>query len=97
MTSIEFHTMQRQMRARLLSAITRRATETAKALFRAIADWRRRRLDRAAFLQLLDREEWIYEDIGISRADVEWAAHLPRRVNAAKELEKLRAFSMMGR
>lgn len=56
-----------------------------------------RRRDRAAFMALLGKEDWVYGDLGISRADVEWAARLPLHVNATRELERLRAFSMQGR
>ena len=58
---------------------------------------RQQRIDRDAFLALLGKEGWVYRDMGVSRADVEWAARLPLHVNAGRELEKLRARSGMGR
>jgi hypothetical protein len=68
----------------------RRATD-------AIGTWNRRRADRAAFMNLLEKEEWVYRDMGIHRGDVEWAARLPLHINASRELEKLRARNMQGR
>lgn len=58
---------------------------------------RRQRLDRQAFLNLLGREDWVYRDMGISKADVEWASRLPLHMNAARELDRLRDRSRMGR
>ena len=58
---------------------------------------RQQRIDRDAFLSLLGKEGWVYRDMGVSRANVEWAARLPLHVNAGRELEKLRARSQMGR
>lgn len=66
--------------------------------WRALAAIRRQqRQDREAFLNLLGREEWMYRDMGIHKADVEWAAHLPMHINAARELEALRSRNMQGR
>lgn len=97
MTSIEFHTTQRTLRYRLINAAIHAVVRTATRGVRALATWRKQRRDRAAFMQLLGKEDWVYRDMGITRADAEWAAGLPKQVNAAKELERLRAFSMMGR
>lgn len=97
MTSIEFHSAQRQLRHRLISATAHAVVGIATRSAQAITAWHKRRRDRAAFMQLLGKEEWVYRDMGITRADAEWAAGLPKQVNAAKELERLRAFSMMGR
>jgi len=97
MTSIEFHNTQKQLRGQMTSAATRAVVRAVTQTARAFADWRKRRRDRAAFLQLLGKEDWVYEDLGISRADAEWAAGLPMQINAARELENLRARGMMGR
>ena len=97
MTSIEFHATQRTLRYRLINAAAQAVVRAATHGVRAVATWHRQRRDRAAFMQLLGKEDWVYRDMGISRADAEWAASLPKQVNAAKELERLRAFGMMGR
>lgn len=97
MTSIEFHNAQRQLRHRLISATAHTVVRIATRSAQAISTWHRRRRDRAAFMQLLGKEDWVYRDMGITRADAEWAAGLPKQVNAAKELEMLRARGMMGR
>ncbi|MFZ2099928.1 MAG: hypothetical protein WAU86_05140 [Oricola sp.] len=97
MTSIEFHNAQRALRNRNTGRLTGLLLRFAARTTSAIATWRKRRRDRAAFLNLLDREEWIYRDMGITRGDVTWASRLPMHMNAAKELEKLRARGMQGR
>ncbi len=97
MTSIEFHNAQRQLRHRFFRTAAHAAVRAANDAAQAIATWHRRRRDRAAFMQLLGKEDWVYRDMGITRADAEWAAGLPKQVNAAKELERLRARGMMGR
>lgn len=51
---------------------------------------RQQKIDRKAFLNLVGKEDWIYDDMGVHRGDVEWAATLPLNINAAKELEKIR-------
>ncbi|MEO1700565.1 MAG: hypothetical protein AAFR71_00815 [Pseudomonadota bacterium] len=53
--------------------------------------------DRQAFNSLLGKEEWVLNDIGVHRGDVEYLARQPLHVNAAKELEKIRANVMQGR
>ncbi|MEL6200955.1 MAG: hypothetical protein AAFR39_01215 [Pseudomonadota bacterium] len=53
--------------------------------------------DRQAFKTLLGKEDWVLSDMGVHRGDVEFLAGQPLHVNAAKELEKLRAHSMQGR
>lgn len=97
MTSIEFHNTQRQLRQRVFNAAARAIVRAATHTVQTIATWNKRRRDRAAFLQLLDKQDWVYEDMGIHRGDVEWAARLPMHINAARELEKLRARHMTGR
>jgi len=52
-----------------------------RRLFRVIA--RRRR-----FKRVLDLEDRLLDDIGVNRAEVEWAARLPLGVNAAEELHR---------
>lgn len=51
---------------------------------------RQQKIDRKAFMNLVGKEDWIYDDMGVHRGDVEWAATLPLNINAAKELEKIR-------
>ncbi len=48
------------------------------------------RLNRSAYLTLLYTDDRLLKDIGIDRADVEWAAKLPLDRNAALEIEKIR-------
>lgn len=82
-------------------ALARRLTERALAWLdrrrSQAAEHRRQRLDRAAYRALLGKEEWVYEDMGVTRADVEWAARLPLHVNAARELDRLSSRNRMGR
>ena len=58
---------------------------------------RRRRVNRERLRELCGNEDWLYRDLGISRADVEWAARLPLNVDAGRELERIRDRSLMGR
>ncbi|QKV19736.1 hypothetical protein [Oricola thermophila] len=97
MTITEYLDTSTETHARSFSPINRVIARTAMRFVRAINAWHVRRRDRAAFMNLLDKEEWVYEDMGIGRADVEWAARLPLHVNASLELEKLRARNAMGR
>lgn len=71
-------------------------TKAATLTLRLIYNRYRQRRDRTAFMTLLGKEEWVYRDLGVSRGDVEWAARLPKNVNAARELEKIRAASRHG-
>ncbi|MCR9122035.1 MAG: hypothetical protein NXH91_07150 [Phyllobacteriaceae bacterium] len=61
------------------------------------AERRRHRLDREAYRALLGKEDWVYDDMGVTRADVEWAARLPLHMNAARELDRLSSRNRMGR
>lgn len=54
--------------------------------FRTRAQQRR---DRAAFRNLLSKDDAILRDIGVTRADVEHAAGLPLSQNAAQELRRI--------
>ncbi len=47
---------------------------------------RQRRQDRAAFHNMASLDDQILHDIGVTRADVQWAAGLPLSQNAAQEL-----------
>lgn len=60
------------------------------------AERRQEREHRAALKALLGKEDWVYRDIGITKADVEWASRLPRHVSAARELERVRDRVRMG-
>ena len=99
MTVFDHHDMQ-SLQTRP-GALARRLADLAITGFDRLrasaAERRRRRLDRQAFLVLLGKEDWVYRDMGISRADVEWAARLPPHINAARELDRLRDRSVMGR
>lgn len=57
------------------------------SIVNAIRASRQRRLDRAAVQYMLGLEDYMLRDIGLTRADVEWANQLPLSVNAATELE----------
>lgn len=57
----------------------------------------KRRASREHFRDLCGREEWIYRDLGVSRADVEWAARLPLHVDAGCEIDRIRDRARMGR
>ena len=48
--------------------------------------YRRNKVRRAAFLNLLRLDDNILEDIGVTRAEVEDAARLPLRANASAAL-----------
>ncbi|MEN0000500.1 MAG: hypothetical protein AAF940_06410 [Pseudomonadota bacterium] len=78
------------------------------ALGRLTADWVRARARRYrkvtelyerrdAFKTLLTKEDWVLSDMGVQRSDVEYLSRQPLHVNAAEELERLRARSMSGR
>ena len=47
----------------------------------------RRRESRDAFKHLMSLDDVLLRDIGVTRADVEWAAQLPLKVNAAHALQ----------
>lgn len=96
MTSIEFHTAQRQIRHQLFNTLARATIRTARRVAADIATWRQRREDRAALVSLLGKEDWVFRDMGVTRGDVEWASRLPLHVNAARELDKLRQHARYG-
>ena len=51
--------------------------------------WKKHRRDRAEIRRMLMLNETILRDIGITRADLDWAIRLPRDQNASLELQKL--------
>jgi uncharacterized protein YjiS (DUF1127 family) len=53
--------------------------------------------DRQAFNTLLGKEDWVLEDMGVHRGDVDYLSRTPLHVNAARELEKRRARNVHGR
>lgn len=66
------------------------AFETAtgqSVVHRLIRNWKARR--RVA--RLMDHDDYLLRDIGVTRQDVRWASRLPLTVNAALALEE-RAF-----
>jgi len=67
-----------------------RLLKATAALIDAHCVRRQQKIDRKAFMNLVGKDEWIYNDMGVHRGDVEWAATLPLNINAAKELEKIR-------
>ena len=83
------------------STVARRVLDAATAWLndrRALAAQRRQdQLNRQAFKALLGKEDWVYQDMGVSKADVEWAAKLPPHINAARELDRIRDRTRMGR
>jgi uncharacterized protein YjiS (DUF1127 family) len=60
------------------------ATGSLSLLWRFIRNWRARRA--VARLDVLD--DFLLDDIGVTRSEVRWAAGLPLTVNAALELEE---------
>jgi len=55
-----------------------------RSLFsRLFHNWKARR----GVTQLAEFDDFMLADIGISRADVEWAAHLPLTIDATEALE----------
>lgn len=64
-------------------------TNVLREAARAFAQWHQKRLDRAAFKNMLTLDDSLLRDIGVTRADVEWASQLPMDQNAACELRKL--------
>ena len=48
-----------------------------------------RRTDRAAFRHMLTLDDEILDDIGVTRANAEWASQLPIHLSASRELEEL--------
>jgi uncharacterized protein YjiS (DUF1127 family) len=66
-----------------LAANAAREQSAAGIIVRYVENYQARRSVR----KLLKLDEMILHDAGTSRADVEWAAHLPLSVNAALALE----------
>lgn len=50
---------------------------------------RKQKEERQAFNAMLYLDNHMLDDIGVSRADVEWASRLPLSTNAAEELRRL--------
>ncbi|WP_374333679.1 DUF1127 domain-containing protein [Aestuariivirga sp.] len=60
------------------------ATGSLSLLWQLVRNWRARRA-----VQRLDAlDDFLLQDIGVTRADVRWASGLPLSVNAALELEE---------
>jgi len=95
MTSLEFERAhQPRNDGSLIVSLAGLAASAARGSVSALGRWHKQRRDRAAFMNLLGKEEWVYRDLGIHRGDVEWASRLPMNVNAALELEKMRDRSL---
>lgn len=60
------------------------ATGSLSLLWRFLRNWRARR----AVERLDALDDFLLQDIGVTRSDVRWAAGLPLSVNAALELEE---------
>lgn len=54
-----------------------------------LADHVRNRLRRRAFNKMLNLDDHLLHDIGVSRAEVIMASYLPLSVNAAQELRRM--------
>ena len=67
----------------LTRAQSAEAAGSASLISRVIGRWRARR----AVARLADYDDHMLRDIGITRAEVNWAASLPLTVNAALALE----------
>jgi uncharacterized protein YjiS (DUF1127 family) len=69
-----------------LSATAQSAYSQSQAgvITRTYENWKARK----AVTSLLDLEDHMLSDAGISRGDVVWAAHLPLSINAAFALEE---------
>ncbi|MBX2837615.1 MAG: DUF1127 domain-containing protein [Gammaproteobacteria bacterium] len=48
-----------------------------------------RKIDRDAFSHLVSLDDALLKDIGVTRADVEWAMKLPLSINASDQLQIL--------
>ena len=73
------------------------ATRIVNSLKRKFADElaqyqrnRQTRIDREAFRQMLSLDDELLDDIGVTRANVEWASQLPIHQSAAQALEATR-------
>lgn len=55
----------------------------------ALARYRKNRVRRKKFKNLLDLNDQMLSDIGVHRGEVELAANLPLSVNAATELQRM--------
>lgn len=97
MTVFEFDTDRHGRTEGLTRRMARWVSDTLRNIQLRAAERRRDHLNRQAFKTLLGKEDWVYRDMGISRADVEWAAQLPAHINAARELERIRDRARMGR
>lgn len=60
------------------------ATGSLSLLWRLIRNWRARR----AVERLDALDDFLLQDIGVTRSEVRWASGLPLSVNAALELEE---------
>ena len=97
MASCDWNEVEVVQQPRTLAALTRRFGRWLANQQKLAATRRQQRQDREAFLNLLGREEWVYHDMGISKADAEWASRLPLHINAARELEAIRRRNVQGR
>lgn len=64
------------------------AIQKADKILTQLRDVERRRKDRAAFRQMLNLDDHILRDIGVTREDVIWANNLPLSQNASCQLRK---------
>ncbi len=79
----------------LTRATAAEATGAASFISRLIRNWRARR----AVTSLESFDDYMLRDIGVTRAEVEWASGLPLSHNAALELEeraRQRRYRMLG-
>ena len=63
-------------------------SKTLITIIETIKNRYQRHIDRQAFMKLVDLDDPILDDIGVTRSEVLWASSLPLSQNAAIELEK---------
>ena len=73
----------------IASRIFATLTKLAERFVQHLEQRKQRQIDRDAFNHLLDLDESILDDIGVTRFDVIEASKLPLSKNASNELEKV--------
>lgn len=82
-------TKQNEKPAAAVSAKNRFPVRVVLGIKRYLHTRRMRRIDRDAFLHLAKLDDSLLKDIGVSRADVEWATKLPLSQNASDALQQI--------
>jgi len=73
-------------RSAAVTALRGAATGLIRRARAALATRREQRMTRDAFMNIVDLDDKVLDDIGVTREEVEWAARLPLRVNASQAL-----------